>query len=51
MCRAQYKLHGERAETNFILSEEEKMEVLSLDWEDLVLKLQLQGLPEASPCA
>jgi len=49
--KAQYKLHGERAETNFILSEEEKMEVLSLDWEDLVLKLQLQGLPEASPCA
>ena len=48
--RAQYKLFGDIAETNFDLSDDEKEEVSELEWEDLVLDLQLQGLPKATLC-
>lgn len=50
LCRAQYKLFGDEAVTNFDLSENEKEEVMELEWEDLVLNLQLRGLPKATLC-
>lgn len=46
--KAQFKLYGDGAATNFALSEDEKEDVSNLEWEDLILNLQLQGLPKAT---
>lgn len=49
--RAAYKLKGPSEKTNFELTEMERMHIDGMEWEDLLLEMQLQDLAQSSPGA
>ncbi|CAM6095904.1 unnamed protein product [Calypogeia fissa] len=47
--KAAYKLEGPSAKTNFELTEKERLHIDGMEWEDLLLEIQLQDFARSSP--